>query len=86
MLLTAPAKVIVLPARVEVDRGVTVVVVAAGAGAAPPLAKRLSWSRVPLKRSLSTLPLMPLTLAVLVFCQNVHVGQPPGSRGWEAVV
>ena len=36
---------------------------------------------VPLKRFMSTLPEMPLTVPLLVRCQNVQVGQPPGTRG-----
>ncbi len=40
-----------------------------------------SCAVVPLKRFMSTFPEMPLTVPLLVRCQKVQVGHPPGTRG-----
>ncbi len=55
-----------------------------GTGAEDPpvvFASAASWAVVPLNEFMSTLPEMPLTRPLLVRCQNVQVGQPPGTRG-----
>jgi hypothetical protein len=92
VVVSAPLKVTCLPIDTAPALAAIVRAVGAPAGTVGPvgggsvvppelLASAASCASEPLNRLRSTFPPMPDTRPLLVRCQNVQVGQPPGTIG-----